>query len=87
MDKLIHAPEEWRVDVEIESVCVVTDDYTICEVLTGLEAEKDAHLIAAAPDMYKLLKQAKEILFASNPKAEDVNDLWDRIQACLEAIK
>ena len=47
----------------------------------------NARLIAAAPDMYELLKQAKEILFASNPKAEDMNDLWDKIQACLEAIK
>ena len=86
MDKLKYTSGEWA--IKERGVCIGTDREPICILCYCEErSEGNAQLIRAAPDMYELLKQAKEILFASNPKAEDMNDLWDKIQACLEAIK
>ncbi len=43
-----------------------TDDVGIADVVGWPEAEANAHLIAAAPDMYEALKELSEWLYGAN---------------------
>ena len=53
MSKAKFTESPWEIDTSQHRIFVHSDDGLICEVSSDLE---DAHLIAAAPEMYKMLE-------------------------------
>lgn len=61
---------------------VVTDNYDVASTFLGVRRVSDAHLIAAAPDMYRMLNDIVEDL-----ESTDFRALSARIEASHKAKK
>lgn len=61
-----HTPGPWVLDGEAWVVTVATKRYITCEGRNAEEAEANARLIAAAPEMLEALQEAYRVLSLRN---------------------
>ena len=62
---------EWSVSMSYTDIWIDAEDFTIAQVLGGELSLPDAHLIAAAPDMYAMIEELTSELFIA---IDEVND-------------
>ncbi len=73
-------PSVWR--VEVESAAWFNDGYIIAD-LWGPDAEANAHLIAAAPDLLDALISTRDSLQAMADEGIVAQDSWPTLDAAI----